>query len=143
MSRLESILRNAIFSVIARGIDVGVTFILAVVLARYLGPEGMGEYAYIIAFVAVFVPLIDLGLDHILIREIAHNKESAKTYVGAALLLKIIILFVLFPLGMLSAWLFADASIGLLAIFLCFLGTMVLREIPTVVGYAVFLAYEK
>jgi len=143
MSKLESILRNAIFSVLARGIDVGVTFALAVVLARYLGPEGMGEYTYIIAFVAVFVPLIDLGLDHILIREIAHNKESAKTYVGAALLLKIIILFVLFPIGMFCAWLFADAGIEIIAILLCFLGTLVLREIPTVVGYAVFLAYEK
>ncbi|HDH58060.1 MAG TPA: flippase, partial [Bacteroidetes bacterium] len=67
MTRLDSILRNTLFSFIARGIDVAVAFALAVILARYLGPEGMGEYTYIIAFVAIFVPLIDLGLDHILI----------------------------------------------------------------------------
>ncbi len=143
MNRLESILHNTLFSFISRGIDVGVTFALAVILARYLGPEGMGEYTYVIAFVAIFVPLIDLGLDHILIREVARNRESAKKYVGAALLLKLLILFFLLPVGMICAWLFADSEINNWAILLCFVGTLFLREIPTVVSYAVFLAYER
>jgi O-antigen/teichoic acid export membrane protein len=143
MTRLESILRNTLFSFISRAIDVGVTFALAILLARYLGPEGMGEYTYIIAFVSVFVPLIDLGLDHILIREIAKRRESARTYVGAALLLKLLIILVLLPAGMLAAWLFGDKSVDQWAIFLCFIGTLLLREIPTVVSYAVFLAYER
>lgn len=143
MTRLDSILRNTLFSFIARGIDVAVTFALAVILARYLGPEGMGEYTYIIAFVAIFVPLIDLGLDHILIREIARQQDSARKYVGAALLLKMLIILVLLPLGMLVAWLTGDTSIDNWAILLCFIGTLLLREIPTVVSYAVFLAYER
>ncbi len=143
MSRLDSIVRNAFFSAVARGIDVSVTFALAVILARYLGPEGMGEYTYIIAFVAVFVPLIDLGLDHILIREIARHREAAKKYVGAALVLKLLIILFLLPLGVAAFWWIGDKSVSALAVFFCFLGTLVLREIPTVVGYAVFLAYEK
>ncbi len=143
MTRLDSILRNTLFSFIARGIDVAVAFALAVILARYLGPEGMGEYTYIIAFVAIFVPLIDLGLDHILIREIARQRNSARKYVGAALLLKMLIILVLLPLGMLVAWLTGDTSIDNWAILLCFIGTLLLREIPTVVSYAVFLAYER
>jgi hypothetical protein len=143
MTRLESILRNTLFSFISRAIDVGVTFALAILLARYLGPKGMGEYTYIIAFVALFVPLIDLGLDHILIREIAKRRDTAKTYVGAALLLKLLIILILLPIGMVATWLFGDKSVDQWAIFLCFVGTLFLREIPTVVSYAVFLAYER
>ncbi|MFH1862502.1 MAG: flippase, partial [bacterium] len=142
-TRLDSILRNTIFSFIGRGIDVVVTFTLAILLARYLGPEGMGSYTYIIAFVAIFVPLVDLGLDHILIREIARHRDSAKKYVGAALLLKLLIILVVLPLGMVVAWLIGDTSVDNWAIFLCFAGTLILREIPTVVSYAVFLAYER
>ncbi|TKJ41584.1 hypothetical protein CEE37_03195 [candidate division LCP-89 bacterium B3_LCP] len=143
MTRLDSILRNTLFSFIGRGIDVIVTFALAVVLARYLGPEGMGEYTYIIAFVAIFVPFIDLGLDHILIREIARHRDSARKYVGAALLLKMLIILVLLPAGMIATWIVGDASVSNWAVFLCFAGTLILREIPTVVGYAVFLSYER
>jgi O-antigen/teichoic acid export membrane protein len=143
MTRLDSILRNTLFSLVGRGIDVTVTFALAVILARYLGPEGMGEYTYIIAFVAIFVPFIDLGLDHILIREIARHRDAARKYVGAALLLKLLIILVLLPAGVVVTWLVGDVSVDARAIFLCFVGTLVLREIPTVVGYAVFLAYER
>lgn len=143
MTRLDSILRNTLFSLVGRGIDVIVTFALAVILARYLGPEGMGGYTYIIAFVAIFVPFVDLGLDHILIREVARHRDSARKYVGAALLLKLLIIVVLLPAGMVVTWLIGDVSVSAWAILFCFIGTLIFREIPTVVGYAVFLAYER
>lgn len=166
--QLDSIIRNTVFSFIARGIDVAVTFALAVILARYLGAKGMGQYTYVIAFVAIFVPLVDLGLDHILIREIArslapcgHSQDPSwpgrreqeghapscptapNQYIGAALLLKILIMLLALPLGMIAAWLIGHERNEIWAIFLCFLGTLTFREIPTVVGYAVFLSYEK
>ncbi|RJP72897.1 MAG: hypothetical protein C4524_15575, partial [Candidatus Zixiibacteriota bacterium] len=142
-NRLNSILHNTLFSFIARGIDVAVTFALAVILARYLGAEGMGHYTYVIAFVAVFVPLIDLGLDHILIREIARRREVAGEYIGAALILKLLILLAALPLGMAVTQTMGVGRAESLAIFLCFLGTLFFREVPTVVAYAVFLAYER
>ncbi|MCX6639806.1 MAG: flippase [bacterium] len=143
MNRLDSILRNTLFSFIARFFDVAVTFALGVILARYLGPEGIGDYTYIIAFVSIFVPLIDLGLDHILIREIARNRETARDYIGAALLLKLLIVVVVMPLGVLVTGLIGNSGINIWAFIFCFLGAMLMREIPTVVGYAVFLAYER
>lgn len=143
MNRLDSILHNTIFSFIARGIDVSVTFALAIILARYLGPEGMGRYTYVIAFVAIFVPLVDLGLDHILIREIAHRREAAGEYIGAALLLKLLIILVTLPLGLAITGMISTSGEEFWAILLCFIGILVLREAPTVVSYAVFLAYER
>jgi O-antigen/teichoic acid export membrane protein len=141
--RLSSILHNTIFSFLARGIDVVVTFALAIILARYLHAEGMGRYTFVVAFVGIFVPLIDLGLDHILIREIARHKDVSAKHVGAILFLKLLIMCVALPLGMGVAFLTGDASQENWAIFLCFLGAMLFRETPTVVAYAVFLAYER
>jgi len=163
LSPQRSILRNTLFSFMARGLDVAVTFALAVILARYLGAEGMGQYTYIIAFVAIFVPLVDLGLDHILIREISRRTESpagvlarpspgsegrpagdpSGHLVGAALLLKIWIALLAMPLGVAVAYLIGHRGVELWAILLCILGTLLFREVPTVVGYAVFLAYER
>jgi O-antigen/teichoic acid export membrane protein len=120
-----------------------VTLGLAVVLARYLGVEGMGQYSFVIAFVSVFVPLIDLGLDHILIREISRHKDIASEYVGAAIILKLLIFLVALPLGMLVTWLVGGPAQENWAILLCFFATLLCREIPTVVAYAVFLAYER
>ncbi len=150
-------MRNTLFSFIARSFDVAVTFALAVILARYLGAEGMGQYTYVIAFVAIFAPLVDLGLDHILIREIAHRSYAsvgrpseeppghgtAEHFIGAALLLKILVALIAIPLGMAVAFFIGHRGFELWAILLCFLGTLLFREVPTVVGYAVFLAYER
>ncbi len=143
VGRLDSILHNTVFTFIARGIDVVVTFALSIILTRYLGPEGMGRYNYIIAFVAIFVPLIDLGLDHILIREIARRKEISAEHAGAVIFLKLLIMAGAVPLGMTAALLVGNTEPVTWAIFLCFLGAMIFREIPAVVAFAVFLACER
>lgn len=127
----------------ARGVDVVVNLALGVILARYLGVEGWGLYTYVIAFVAIFVPLIDLGLDHILIREIARHKEVTAQYSGAILLLKALVMVVVIPLGMAVSLLIHGSSAENWSILFCFLGGMIFRETPTVVSYAVFLAYER
>lgn len=112
-------------------------------LARYLGPEGMGKYTYIYAFVTIFVPLVDLGLDHILIREVTRNKEYAREYIGSTLTLKFLIVLFTLPLGMGITLLIGGSQDEIWAILLAFIGTLFFREIPTVVGSAVFLAYER
>jgi O-antigen/teichoic acid export membrane protein len=142
-TRLDSILHNTFFSFIARGIDVVVLFALSIILTRYLGPEGMGRYNYVIAFVGIFVPLIDLGLDHILIREIARRKDISTEYVGAVIFLKLLIMVGAIPLGMAAVFFIGAAEQAAWAIFLCFLGAMAFRETPTVVAFALFLANER
>jgi O-antigen/teichoic acid export membrane protein len=103
----------------------------------------MGKYTYIYAFVTIFVPLVDLGLDHILIREVTRNKEFSREYIGSTLTLKLLIALFTLPLGMGITLLVGGSQEEIWAILLAFIGTLLFREIPTVVGYAVFLAYER
>lgn len=59
-------------------------------VARYLGPEQFGELAYVLAFVAFFQAASKLGLDSIVIRDIAHDVDSAPAILGTVLRLRLI-----------------------------------------------------
>ena len=58
-------------------------------LARYLGPDQYGRLAYVIAFLAVFQAFSMLGLDSIIVRNIAQNPEDSNRILGTAFILKL------------------------------------------------------
>jgi len=53
-----------------------------VVIARYLGTNGFGDYSYIIAFVNIFQFIADLGLATIFIREVSRDKTRLGQLLG-------------------------------------------------------------
>lgn len=59
-------------------------------LARYLGPYQFGELAYYIAFIALFQAIASLGMDGIVVRELAKDKQSAHIVLGSAFSLRMI-----------------------------------------------------
>lgn len=58
--------------------------------ARYLGPAQYGKLAYIIAFLSVFQALSLLGLDNIVVRNIAQCPIQANQILGTTLRLRLI-----------------------------------------------------
>ncbi|WP_254563465.1 flippase [Oscillatoria sp. HE19RPO] len=85
-------------------------------VARYLGPEKFGVYNYALAFVALFSPLAQLGLDKIVVRDIVRDPSCADETLGTAFILKLMGGFVtlLLTVGLIS-WLRPDDK------FTCFL----------------------
>lgn len=59
-------------------------------IARYLGPERFGRFNYAIANVGLFIPIAKLGLDNIVIRNLARNPSDKDETLGTALFLKLI-----------------------------------------------------
>ena len=59
-------------------------------VARYLGPEQFGLFSYVLAFTAIFGGIAKLGLDGIMVRELANHPEKRNTYLGTAFWLKIL-----------------------------------------------------
>ncbi|WP_149976178.1 flippase [Microcystis aeruginosa] len=45
-------------------------------VARYLGPDRYGQYNYALSLVALFMPLVQLGLNGIVVREIVFQKDA-------------------------------------------------------------------
>jgi O-antigen/teichoic acid export membrane protein len=60
-------------------------FILTVLVARYLGQAGLGQYTFVAALVFLGNVLTTFGLDTILIREVARRGTASATTLTAAL----------------------------------------------------------
>ena len=60
-------------------------------VARYLGPSQFGELAYCIAFIGIFQSVTNLGLDGIVVREIANDPRRANIVLGTTFQLRLLI----------------------------------------------------
>lgn len=58
-------------------------------IARYLGPSEYGELAYVIAFLAFFQAVAGLGMDGIIVREIARDPACASQIMGTSFTLRL------------------------------------------------------
>jgi len=81
----SKILKNTFSIFFVRIASPVVTFILLMVISRMLGPETLGKYSTLIAFLQIsqFIPL--LGLHTYLIREIAKDHSLVTSYVSNSL----------------------------------------------------------
>ena len=81
-------LRRAFKNLVAVGlgqlVGAGLNLLAVVVVARYLGAESYGHYAYILAVAGLLQLLASAGLDQVVTREIAVHPAGAPRVVGAA-----------------------------------------------------------
>lgn len=70
------------------------------VLSRYLGTEGFGQYSYVFAFYLIFLSVNDLGISTVAVREIAQRREQAGAIISGLLSLRLL----LAALSMVIAW---------------------------------------
>jgi len=85
----KTIAKNSLFSFSARALDIAMKIILVAIIARYLGVKLFGEYAFVMAVGALFIPFLDFGIERIIVREISCYKPYAEKYVGSAIILRI------------------------------------------------------
>ena len=74
------VLKNIIFILLSKFVDPLFSLILVVTIAKQLGVEGFGQYAFIKATFTIFAVVANLGLDHFVIREIARDKKQTLKY---------------------------------------------------------------
>jgi O-antigen/teichoic acid export membrane protein len=55
-----------------------ISFILVLLISRYLGVGGLGKYSLILAYMGMFATLATLGLDALIIREVARRPDDAQ-----------------------------------------------------------------
>ena len=83
-----SVIKNSIFILMARGIQIVSSSFIIIAIARYLSVELYGDYAYIIALVSAVMALTYFGIQQVTIREIAMDRANAHLYIGSALVLR-------------------------------------------------------
>jgi O-antigen/teichoic acid export membrane protein len=73
----RTVLRNSAFGAVGQITIKVLSFGFSVFIVRTLGAEEYGQYAAILAFGALFVPLADLGLSPYTVREVARCRDRA------------------------------------------------------------------
>jgi len=68
-----------------------VSLFVVIYLARYLGTAGFGKYSLVFAYLAFFNIITDLGLQQILIREMAREPSTAPKLIGNAYVIRLLL----------------------------------------------------
>nr|WP_042342028.1 flippase [Calothrix sp. PCC 7507] len=87
-SELRAIIANTSWLFGDRILRMGVALIIGVWVARYLGVSQYGLFNYAIAFVALFNPLANLGLDSVVVRDLVRKPQDEKQILGTVFWLK-------------------------------------------------------
>jgi O-antigen/teichoic acid export membrane protein len=100
-----AVARKIAYNVAVNSISKFLATVLALVsigfITRYLGKEGFGNYATVLAFLSFFAAVADLGLYHISTREISRHGADEEKIMGNIFSIRIIaslIIFVVSPL---------------------------------------------
>lgn len=80
-------IKNAAWIIGCRIVQSGLALVVTMLSARYLGPSGYGLINYASSLVAFFVPIMQLGLNSTLVREIIADSEREGETMGTALAL--------------------------------------------------------
>ncbi|MGB9844836.1 flippase [Methanothermobacter tenebrarum] len=105
MNQIQRIVKNMGVTGTAQILTALISFVLVIYLARFLGEADFGKYNFAFSFTSLFVIFADLGVNQLLIREIAREKQLSEHYVNNAILLKVSLSILTFIGIVLITWL--------------------------------------
>lgn len=105
-SSLIAIIHNTGWLLGDKVLRLGMGLIVGAWVARYLGPAQYGELAYVLAYVAFFQAISELGLNGIAIRDMARDRHASPLILGTVFRLRLI--------AGLLCWAIAVGSIGII-----------------------------
>jgi O-antigen/teichoic acid export membrane protein len=78
-SRL-SIFKNTLALSVPNVLNPFISFVLVLVISRYLGVKGLGQYSLVLSYIGIFNTLAALGLGDLVVREVARRPEDAHMF---------------------------------------------------------------
>ena len=109
-----------------------VALVVSAWIARYLGPERYGVLAYAFTFVAMFQAISLLGLDNLVVRDLAAGPAQAHRYLGTAFRLRLIGALVAYGLMMTVALVFQHDN-KLITVVIALVGLSIFFQISDVI----------
>jgi PST family polysaccharide transporter len=103
---IKKISEGSLLVLILNAVSYAGSFILAVLVSRFLGIEALGNYSLIFAFVLILGIVSDFGLSTLLVRKLGENKFNAKEIINNFNLIKIILSVIIIILVFITAILF-------------------------------------
>ncbi len=116
------LLRNSVSGLSGMVLQKAVHLFTMIVLARMLGAEQFGVYAFVGALVFFFGFLTDLGMERVLTRELAAKPEEARVLLGTALCLRVVLGLLAAGIGVAVGWLWGFDQITFACLLLALAG---------------------
>lgn len=86
---IKNYLNNTLWIMGDKFIGLGLSFVVAVLLARHLGPTDYGTYSYVMSMVSLFSVAGHMGLSGLVTRELVRNPQETGLILGTTLVLKL------------------------------------------------------
>src|SRR5690554_6423846 len=126
--RVKKYLDNTLWIMGDKFIGLGVGFLVAIVVARYLGPEDFGTYSYVLSLVALFSVAGHMGLSGLVVREIVKKPKERGVILGTTFGLKLISMSVAY-IGLLAYGFSYEGVASIEFLLIALLGsTLILRR---------------
>src|SRR4030067_459446 len=138
---VRRVLKNTLAVYGKNGFDTTVALLSIAILASYLDLTDFGRYSVIIAFVTIFKVVSTMGVNTILTREVAKNRDEAVRFYSSALMIQIILSAITFGIIAISINIVSSSEIVIKATYLCAIA--VIFEFMGKTFSSVFQAFEK
>ena len=83
-------LKSTAWLLLEKAVYLLISFVVTLALARYLQPTQFGNLNYLLALIALFLPIMSLGLNSIVSRELLLRPAAADKIMGSSLFLRFI-----------------------------------------------------
>lgn len=90
VQRFRKYIENAFWLIFEKGFTLFTGMVVGIYVARYLRPEAYGLLSYTISFVSVFAAVSTLGLDQVIVRELARAPHRKEELLGTGFVLKLV-----------------------------------------------------
>jgi O-antigen/teichoic acid export membrane protein len=94
----RTVAKNSVVPMTLSLLNKAIDFAFAMLYVRLLGPEGTGQYAFVVAIYGFFEIISRYGLGTLLTRDVAADKEQSSRYLSNVLALRTILWLVTLPL---------------------------------------------
>src|SRR5882757_6160351 len=88
-SRFKKYIENASWLIFEKGFSLFVGLVVAINVARYLKPESYGLLNYALSFVSIFSAFSTLGIDQIIVRDLARDTSKKDDLLGTGFIIKV------------------------------------------------------
>ena len=88
-SRYRKYIENAFWLIFEKGFSLFVGLLVAISVARYLKPESYGLLNYSLSFVSIFSAFSTMGVDQIIVRELAKEPTKKDQLLGTGFVIKV------------------------------------------------------
>jgi O-antigen/teichoic acid export membrane protein len=98
MSIAKKVLKNTGYLTIGQIFTLGFGMVWMALFSRYIGPEGLGKYAFAQSNIAIVALFVEVGLQNLVIRNVSRNKSESNLYYNNIIFIKIFLSFIIYSI---------------------------------------------